>query len=346
MSSYWTGSRQRGEHVEVELEDAPGSLQQRPGAARRASPPPRARRCPGRGTASGALDRELDLAARRERLDRRPSRAAKPPCAIPPTCSRSSGSSSPAAGRRARSRRARSARSRRVRSAPRRRRSPCTSVCAARPARPRSARAAPARRVGRRRHEPRRVRLGQPGADERRPRRAGAGAARRERAAHRAAHGQRERDLVEAEPRDLLDHVDLARHVAARATWAPSRPSVSTSKPRPRAGPRCSSAGVSSPISRPRARAGSRTTGRPGSSPWTSFCAEPARAGELDEQLGRERRRLRREVRIDALLPAVRAFRAQREPLGGAQDPVRLEVRRLEQHLARSSRGPRSPRRP
>ena len=42
-----------------------------------------------------------------------------------------------------------------------------------------------------------------------------------------------------------------------------------------------------------------------------------------------------REIRVDALLPAVRALGPQAEPLRRAQDADRLEVRRLEQHLGR-----------
>ena len=51
-------------------------------------------------------------------------------------------------------------------------------------------------------------------------------------------------------------------------------------------------------------------------------------------------------VRVDALLPAVRALGAEAEPLGRAEDPDRLEVRGLEQHLGRLVARPRSPGRP
>ncbi len=40
-------------------------------------------------------------------------------------------------------------------------------------------------------------------------------------------------------------------------------------------------------------------------------------------------------MRVDALFPAVRAFRSQPQPLGRTEDRVRLEVRRLEQHVGR-----------
>ena len=59
----------------------------------------------------------------------------------------------------------------------------------------------------------------------------------------------------------------------------------------------------------------------------------PARAGSLDEQLRGEVGRRLGQVRVDALLPAVRALRAQPQALGAAEDRGRLEVGRLEQHL-------------
>ena len=54
-------------------------------------------------------------------------------------------------------------------------------------------------------------------------------------------------------------------------------------------------------------------------------------ARELEHEPRREVGRRPGEVRVDALLPAVRALGAQAVALGGAVDPVRLEVRRLEQ---------------
>jgi hypothetical protein len=63
--------------------------------------------------------------------------------------------------------------------------------------------------------------------------------------------------------------------------------------------------------------------------------AGPARGRRLDEQLGRQARGGLREVRVDALLPAVRALGAQAQALGGAEDPGRLEVRSLQQDLGR-----------
>ncbi len=58
-------------------------------------------------------------------------------------------------------------------------------------------------------------------------------------------------------------------------------------------------------------------------------------AGEVDEETAREHGGRLGGVRVDALLPAVRAFGAKAEPLGCPQDPDRLEVRCLEQHLGR-----------
>jgi len=63
--------------------------------------------------------------------------------------------------------------------------------------------------------------------------------------------------------------------------------------------------------------------------------SDPACAGGFDEQLGSEPGGRIGEVRVDALLPAVRALGAQAQALGGAEDRGRLEVGRLEQHLAR-----------
>ena len=57
--------------------------------------------------------------------------------------------------------------------------------------------------------------------------------------------------------------------------------------------------------------------------------------GEVDEQAAGERRSRLGRVRVDALLPLVRPLRAEPEPLGGAEDADRLEVRRLEEQLGR-----------
>ena len=78
-----------------------------------------------------------------------------------------------------------------------------------------------------------------------------------------------------------------------------------------------------------------RVTGPDGSSAPTSAWPDPASAGVSTSSWRREHRRLPGEVRVDALLPAVRGLAAQAEPLGRAQDADRLEVRRLEQDVGR-----------
>ena len=60
-----------------------------------------------------------------------------------------------------------------------------------------------------------------------------------------------------------------------------------------------------------------------------------SRPGEIDEQAAREDRRGLGEVRVDALLPAIRAGGAQAEALRGSEDAERLEVRGFQQHLGR-----------
>ncbi len=147
--------------------------------------------------------------------------------------------------------------------------------------------------------------------------------------------GQRERHFLEDEPGDLLDHVDLARHVAC----APGRnrhrpvgrdveadaledlalPRILDVEPDERA---CPLRAEHDPLAR-----GQLTV--------DVGVSRPARAGQLDDQLRRERRRRAGEIRVDALLPAVRALGAEREPLRAAEDPDRLEVRRLEQDARR-----------
>ena len=126
----------------------------------------------------------------------------------------------------------------------------------------------------------RRVRLGEAEADERVLDAAAELLLARQRAEHRAPRGQRERDVLEPEARDLLDDVDLAGHVAGapgRRDDARRRRGRSRAA---RAGA-CWSAGrrLDRRSPRRRARAGSAITGRAGSSPCTSVCGGPARAG-------------------------------------------------------------------
>ena len=124
-----------------------------------------------------------------------------------------------------------------------------------------------------------------------------------------------------------------ARHVGTVTSH-----SSETSKPKPRRVARCSSGGTSSPIRRDARSGRRRTTGRAGSPCLNVHAPSHPRSGQVDEQATRENGRVLGEVRIDALLPAVRARRAQREPLGRALDPERLEVRRFQEHLGRRVR--------
>ena len=153
-----------------------------------------------------------------------------------------------------------------------------------------------------------------------------------------APQRHRVRDAVEDESRDLLDEVDLAGRRRARARSARSRPSRRRPRSRARAAiARCSSGGTSRPISRDGAlrtqandRAlrqpvvdvgadrSSRAPARSTSSRLASTAAGSARYGSTPFSHRFE--------------PAVR----RREPLRRAQDAERLEVGRLEEHLASS----------
>ena len=64
----------------------------------------------------------------------------------------------------------------------------------------------------------------------------------------------------------------------------------------------------------------------------------PPRAGQVDQQLRGEPGCVRGQVRVDALLPAVRALGAERVALGAPEDRSRLEVRRLEEDGGRRLR--------
>ena len=158
--------------------------------------------------------------------------------------------------------------------------------------------------------------------------------------------GQRVRHVLEPEARDLLDHVDLARDVAR----APGRDDdVRRRRGRSRAGRavRTGARAASRRRSARRpARAGSGSTGARGQLGVHVGVRRPASARELEHQPRREVGRRPGEVRVDALLPAVRALGAQALALGRAVDAVRLEVRRLEQDGRRRRRRSRSPRRP
>ena len=129
----------------------------------------------------------------------------------------------------------------------------------------------------------------------------------------RAAERHRVRDAVEHGPRDLLDEVDLARHVArtpGRDGHLPAR-----RRPRTRAASRIVAllvlGATSSPISGS-ARSGPERDDRPLGKPVVDV-HRPGQlgAGEIDEQPAREHRGRLGRVRVDALLPLVRALRAQ-----------------------------------
>ena len=192
---------------------------------------------------------------------------------------------------------------------------------AASPGRPRSARGASRRSgslaVG---TSERRVRLGEAEPDEQRPRRAAAAAAPASARPNISRRGrERERNVVEPEARDLLDEVDLAGDVARAPRRHESRRSSATSNPSRSRSARCSLGRRLEPDQRvgalrpePHDRALGQVAvhvgvGRASGAPASSRSSCVASVG-----------RLRRQVRVDALLPAVRALGAQPEPLGGA----------------------------
>src|SRR5262249_8557097 len=61
----------------------------------------------------------------------------------------------------------------------------------------------------------------------------------------------------------------------------------------------------------------------------------PACPGELDDQLRGKPGSWLGEMRVDALLPAVRALRPKAQPLRGLEDADRLEVGSLKEHQGR-----------
>ena len=287
--------RERGELVEVELEGAQAAVEQRTGAARRASRPATAPALPG-WRSSGRCVRSTcsSIRSAAKSVSTAPLARAKPPSVDPgrragarPAAARRSG------GRRARSRRARCPRCRRRRCAAPPRRAPGRASCAAPPARRRAARGAGSR-SGRGRSSTRLdvYASSKPGADERVLDRAPQPLRRRQPAREPLERRQRERDLVQVHARDLLDHVGLARHVA-RAPGRNGRPSSrrATSKPSRSRSSRWSSGGTSSPFSAS-ARSGRNADDRPlGQVAVHVGRARPARAGELDEQLASRGRR-------------------------------------------------------
>ena len=238
-------------------------------------------------------------------------------------------------GRRARSRRARSGARRRRRSAARPRRGSGASVVRS---------AVSSTEIGSGSFhgvsvvgdEARRVGLGEAEADERVLDAAPELLLARERAEHLAARGQRERHVLEPEARDLLDDVDLARRRRGRARSGRRRRRRGARSRAGRAARPARPAASRSPITSSARSGRKRTTGRSGRPAWTS--ASPTHVAPVSSRRSSRREVGRRpgEVRVDALLPAVRALGAQALALGGEVDPVRLEVRGLEQDGGRA----------
>ena len=108
-----------------------------------------------------------------------------------------------------------------------------------------------------------------------------------------------------------------------------------TSNPSRSSAPRCSSGGDLQPDHAVDPVGAERDDRRLGELALRVDVARPLRARQLEDELGRERGRLGSEVRVDALLPAVRALGAERMPLGAPQDADRLEVGGLEEDVRR-----------
>ena len=132
---------------------------------------------------------------------------------------------------------------------------------------------------------------------------------------HLAPGGQRERDLVQAvDADDLLDHVDLARDVAgAPRRHGDDAGALLDLEAEPLEDPRAGrSSGISSPVTASVRSGRSRDHGPAGQVALdVASRRRSARLRQLDEQLGRVDRGLLGQVRVDALLPAVRALGAQ-----------------------------------
>ncbi len=137
---------------------------------------------------------------------------------------------------------------------------------------------------------------------------------------------------------DLLDEVDLAGDVARPPRRDGDVPVVGDIEAEAAKG-RALLVGRDLEPDQARRTLGPKADDRPlGESLLNVDAPSHPRSGQVDEQATRENGRVLGEVRVDALLPAVRARRAQREPLGRALDPERLEVRRFEEHLGRRVR--------
>ena len=164
-------------------------------------------------------------------------------------------------------------------------------------------------------------------------------------ARHRAPERQREGHVGKDEAGDFLDEVDLARQVAS----APRRDAVGAA---PRARPETSRGSPPAPRGRPPSRS-PRPPSPDGRDAAAGRAARvdlgvsgPACARELDNELGRHGRGLLGQVRVDPLLPAIGALRAQPHPLGAAHRSRPARSSQLRAGRSWSSRIPRSPRRP
>ena len=157
---------------------------------------------------------------------------------------------------------------------------------------------------------------------------------RRQRAEHLPPLGQRERDLLEPEARDLLDDVDLARHVA-RAERGHDDVAVAALEAEPLEPARLLGGRRLDADQLVGALRPERDHRALGQLALDVDVPDPLGAGRRHDQLGRELCRLLGQVRVDAFLPAVRALGAQPQALGGAVEAGRLEVRGLEQDVGR-----------
>ena len=184
-------------------------------------------------------------------------------------------------------------------------------------------------------HEAPRVGLEPAGADENVLHDATEPLLAREAAEHRAALRERRRYLVEPEAPDLLDEIDVARHVPRTPARHGHRQVVRDLELEPL---KCLALLVDRRLE-PDERVDALRP-EPDDRPFRQLAlhvgrAGPARTGQLDEQLRRVDRRLLGQLGVDALLPAGRRLRAEPQPAGAAQDRQRIEVRGLEQDVRR-----------
>ena len=151
----------------------------------------------------------------------------------------------------------------------------------------------------------------------------------------RAAQRHRVRHAVEHDPGHLLDQIDLARDVARAHRGDGHVPLVVDLEAESLEDLALLGGGNLEP---------DEALGALGTEADDGPCRQAAvhvRAagelgpGEIDDHPAGEHRCGLGEIRVDALLPAVRALGAEAEPLRGLQHADRLEVRRLQQHLGR-----------